>query len=256
MKRAICYFSATGNSFEVATRLNEKLNAEVFYIPNVNIEDLVDFEEITIVSPIYSFSLPVYTRGFVDKLGEVEQMKDKKYNMVVNYAGFCANTPYVAQQLFAERGLELLNFYGLSMPLNFTIFFTMSDDKAKTTLEKAPALISNIADDILAGKKVDIKKNKFKFMDNAYKKAGPGLKYREKFTQYFDAKACISCGLCEKVCPTKNIELIDGKPVFGDNCINCLACYHRCPQKAINYSEKTKTFARYKNPNMNLNEMK
>jgi ferredoxin len=46
---------------------------------------------------------------------------------------------------------------------------------------------------------------------------------------------CIGCGICKKVCPAKNIEIANGKPVWLHNCEMCLACDEWCPQKAIHH---------------------
>ena len=50
---------------------------------------------------------------------------------------------------------------------------------------------------------------------------------------------CISCGICEKVCPSKNIYMENGKPKWGKQCTMCLACYHHCPKHAIDYARQT-----------------
>lgn len=36
--------------------------------------------------------------------------------------------------------------------------------------------------------------------------------------------ACISCGLCERICPTGTISMQAGKPVWTDTCVQCVAC--------------------------------
>lgn len=55
-----------------------------------------------------------------------------------------------------------------------------------------------------------------------------------------DYNACISCGLCAKVCPEGCIEMADvksfakQKPVTDyDYCKGCALCAHECPVKAI-----------------------
>ena len=44
---------------------------------------------------------------------------------------------------------------------------------------------------------------------------------------------CNGCGLCQKLCPTNNITMKDGKAVRGRNCIACTACANWCPPYAI-----------------------
>ena len=56
---------------------------------------------------------------------------------------------------------------------------------------------------------------------------------------------CIGCNQCVKKCPLNNIQLIDGKPVWGKNCTHCMACICYCPQEAIEYGKKSVGKTRY-----------
>ena len=47
---------------------------------------------------------------------------------------------------------------------------------------------------------------------------------------------CISCGLCTRVCPCKNLTMENGKPKFNHHCANCMACVTSCPKRAIGYN--------------------
>ena len=57
----------------------------------------------------------------------------------------------------------------------------------------------------------------------------------------FYPEKCISCGLCERDCPAKAIELIEvsGKRMphfYLDRCIFCYQCAESCPRNAIKLS--------------------
>ena len=57
--------------------------------------------------------------------------------------------------------------------------------------------------------------------------------------------ACIGCGQCVRLCPTNNITLREGKPVWGGDCTHCMACICRCPAEAIEYGRKSIGKPRY-----------
>ena len=59
---------------------------------------------------------------------------------------------------------------------------------------------------------------------------------------------CTQCGLCAKLCPVDNIELVDGRPTWLGRCEQCYACFHWCPADAIQYGRRTKRQFRYHHP--------
>ena len=70
-------------------------------------------------------------------------------------------------------------------------------------------------------------------------------------TRFRATGACVSCGLCARVCPTGNIALADdGRPRWGDACVRCLACVHRCPARAVEYGKATERKGRYRHPGL------
>lgn len=69
----------------------------------------------------------------------------------------------------------------------------------------------------------------------------------------FDDK-CNGCGICSRVCPVDNIEMIDKKPVWQHRCENCLACYVWCPKEAI-YGEIVAYNERCHHPEVTLSDM-
>lgn len=103
----------------------------------------------------------------------------------------------------------------------------------------------------IAERKIKVIAKKIK-KDTAKCLTNKGLFYREKDenrlqkainnysnigNHYTVSKDCIGCGLCEKVCPVKNITIHEQKPVFGDNCQQCMACIQWCPKRAIDYKD-------------------
>lgn len=66
---------------------------------------------------------------------------------------------------------------------------------------------------------------------------------------------CNTCGICKSICPSKNIELKDGKPLWKHQCEQCLACIQWCPKQAIQYGKKTEKRKRYTNPYVSIKEL-
>lgn len=54
-----------------------------------------------------------------------------------------------------------------------------------------------------------------------------------------DTSACVACGCCVKVCPTKAIEIVRGiaARVDPDKCVGCGKCAAECPASVITVGE-------------------
>ena len=49
-----------------------------------------------------------------------------------------------------------------------------------------------------------------------------------------EAKKCVGCALCAKICPAKAIAMRNGRPqIRRDKCIRCFCCQEFCPQGAM-----------------------
>lgn len=62
---------------------------------------------------------------------------------------------------------------------------------------------------------------------------------------------CSNCGICARICPVKNIMMVDNKPHWNGYCEQCMTCIQYCPKEAIQYGNKTIKRKRYRNPNVN-----
>jgi len=66
---------------------------------------------------------------------------------------------------------------------------------------------------------------------------------------------CNSCNLCERICPVKNIRIMNGRPNWQGNCEHCLACIQWCPAEAIQYGTITNDRKRYHHPEVLAREL-
>lgn len=69
-----------------------------------------------------------------------------------------------------------------------------------------------------------------------------------KSKKFYTKNTCISCGKCEKVCPTKNIIIENKKPKWDKKCVHCMACISRCPTCAIEYGKHSIELPKYTCP--------
>ena len=251
MTTGIFYYSSTGNSLDVANNLSKHIDSTIYFIPSVNVRVLEQYERIILVTPIYSFGLPTPVKKFIE---EINCYVDKQYFCILHYGGFSGNAMYFTQNFFQSNELPLQAIYKMKMPENFTTVTTVPAFYIKHTLKKEKGSVDKIAKSILLNQRKVVRKNIFSFLDKIHwKNAESWSGLAQNYTVTDD---CISCGYCSKICTQKNIEVNNGKPVFGNNCIACLGCYHRCPKTAINYGDKTIGRERYQNPNVDFSMMK
>ena len=75
--------------------------------------------------------------------------------------------------------------------------------------------------------------------------ADKGFGYNEK---------CNGCGICARVCPVNNIEMIDKRPVWQHHCESCYACFQWCPREAIG-GDTSQYEKKYHHPAVKLTDM-
>jgi ferredoxin len=235
----IFYFSSTGNSLYIAQRMQQALGGVIRYIPNYN-GNGDEFERIIIVSPIYSFGLPVHVYDMIPRL-----TKNRPVWVVLNYGGMTGGADAFTYRYAVKQGLDIKGVFTVKMPENYTLQFSAPEYCTKSILKSAPKSIAKIVRSIQCNEKHIPSKKRTK--EATYLKNRPTW-YRivEDFSVSSD---CIQCGKCVDICPTDNISIEGGKVTFAQSCVICLGCYHRCPMKAIRYKNKVKK-DRYINPNI------
>lgn len=240
----IFYFSSTGNSLYLSKRIKSKLGGKIIYIPNYQ-GDASEFEKIIVVSPIYSFGLPVHTYNFLLNVNS-----NSKIYVVLNYGGMAGGADVFTYNYAKENNKNILGVFKMLMPENYTLTFSTPSIYNKMILKKSLKKI----DDII----LKIKQNGVFIPKKA--KTNEKIYFTNKSKWHLIAndfsvkENCVKCGKCVENCPANNISFENEEITFKDNCVACLGCYHRCPQKAIVYKHKNKK-GRYINPFINENEI-
>lgn len=272
------YFSATGNSLQLAKDFAEKMNANLSNIAtlvnNSKNEDIeTDANFIGFVVPVYFFGLPKIVVTFLEKL--VIKSKNPYVFAVVTYGGFKGGALNQIAEILSKKNIKL-NYGGAVGTVGTYIkMYDIDSEKIDEKLVKANLKADKLLADIKAQKhkivvpKIDI------FSKMMYEKY---LKECENNASNFVVdNSCIGCGLCSKLCPTQNIKAAAGaqvfspceaenetaeravtffRPGFSNKCQQCFACVHWCPKQSIQYTESTRGRKRYHNPKVSVEEIK
>lgn len=250
MKTLVCYFSATGNGFDIAGRLAEQLQADIRNIQTLGKQVVASYEQVVLVSPVYFYGLPLPVEKFIDS--QAGNFTTKFY-VVLHFAGFCGNARYGAYIKFRENVLLIQNVYTVHMPGSYTIMMSQPEMIARNLLRYSHIKISKIAKKIQAGEKKKIKDGIFRMMDGIHKRRNKAAPLFAK--DFIVTDACTHCGACAKLCPMKNIKVTSREVKFRNTCAGCLACFNRCPQQAINYGRGSIGKKRYQNPDVDFTKM-
>ncbi|MCB2358781.1 EFR1 family ferrodoxin [Clostridium estertheticum] len=259
MKNTIFYFTGTGNSLKVAQDLAIKLgDSTIVSITSFfkkNGEILISSERIGIVYPVYMWGIPKIVSKFIKVISH--KNKDKFFFAVATNGGKVAGSLLVLSNKLSSRGFKLSLGFSLKLPSNFTPKHSAdSIEDQKSIFIVAEKKLSEIALLIKNNEIAKIERGTFKecLLKTSifYRIISPFIPKLDKI--FVVDKNCISCGLCEKICPVQNVILKNGKPIWEHNCEMCFRCLSYCPKDAIQFGKGTIGKKRYKNPFIKVND--
>lgn len=251
----IFYFSGTGNSHWVAKTVAKSLsdrmvdiadyfNGSIVTTPTF---DIASNERIGFVFPVHSWGVPKIVCDFINSL-QLNSYTEQLVYGIFTCGDECGLTRQMFLKLLKKKGLTCHHTYSIQMPNSYIVFpgFDVdSKELEKDKKQKAKEFLPNIIDAIREDKPIKAyKKGRFAYIKShiIYKMF---CKYSLDSRPFYSTYTCTACGLCEKICPTKNITIVKKHPVWGDNCTQCLSCIHHCPMRAIEYGNKTQKKGRY-----------
>ena len=232
------YFSGTGNS---------KYAAELFckeYDKGSCAYSIEDPKAVTAVTgadliifayPVQFSTVPKILRDHITDQNEL--WLNKKVFIIATMGLFSGDGSGMLGRLLQSCGAKVIGGLHLKMP------DSIADEKAlKRPLEKNRELVKQ------ADQKIKEAVKRLKAGDPTQE--GIGLLYRlagffgqrayfgHKTARYssklkIDKDKCIGCGICERLCPMKNISIKEQNAVSGDRCTMCYRCINKCPKQAI-----------------------
>jgi len=282
MSTEIYYFSGTGNSLVVARDTAAKTSGKLIPIASVVDEESIktDADVIGIVFPTYYEpygGVPLIVRKFTGKLEDIES---KYIFAICTYGSGSFVTLNYLEKIIKSRGGKLAARFTVNMPLNMAgskinnpqkqqKMFHVWKENIEVISERVNARKEGKFDtpNLLVGKiyiliKVVVTPIIFLFKPTTLrhlKKYSNSSKSYEELLPFMDRsfhadEKCAGCGTCSKICPVKNIQIVNGKPEWMHHCEFCLACFHWCPEGKIT-SDEFPNIVRYHHPDVNISDM-
>ena len=250
----ICYFSGTGNSLWVAKTVSAHFAddrlvdmADAVVSGNSLTFNLSEGERLGFVFPVHSWGIPWIVRQFIEKM-TIENYRNNLIYCILTCGDDSGLTNRMLQKLFRRKGWLCRHIYSVQMPNTYVVFPGFDADPIELEQKKkanAVPTLERIMAAIVADAPIDcyLQKGQQFLKSRIIYPLFCRLKMSSK--PFHTTDSCTACGLCAKVCPTHNIRLENGRPVWGDCCTQCLSCLHRCPTTAIEYGKESVGKRRY-----------
>ena len=259
MKTKIFYFTGTGNSLSVARDISNELeDAELVSIPEIvngNIE--ANGPAIGIVFPVYMWGIPNMVVDFVQKL---KISSDQYVFAVATCAGQPGETLVQLKKMLQNKDADLHAGFAVRETSNtiqednIFIKIAMLIERNSKITKSGKERLSEIVEVITYKKKHEPETSSVmlnKFGNFVY---GMGMSRINTMGKFWVDEKCSMCLNCYRICPSNNIETVNGKPRWNHNCEFCQACVQWCPKEAIHIKNED-TKRRYHNHEIKIKDI-
>ena len=271
----IYYFSGSGNSLYIAKEIQQRIPGSIL-IPMVSLlnQDTIktNGETVGFVFPIHLMTFPIPVTDFFSKV----DVHSADYLFAVTTL---TGTPHFVEisidNALKKQDKQLDAYFQIVMPSASpvsTMPVDLSDwfggwppkeeivDQKNSDAQKKLDLIQKT----IVSKEQNAKDDSPGFLRRSLKRLtsilmAPLSSTNMNTTMHFYVdSSCTGCGICEKVCPSQRITMVNGKPVWQETvpCYLCQGCFAYCPSQSI-LVEKIyeKKPGRYHHPQVTANEI-
>lgn len=251
MKVLILYFSATGNTAQIAKVIEEKFKEFGVEVSMTDITsytdrqrkiDLEPYQAVVFGAPIHSWRAPRVVREWLRTLDG----QRKKCSMFFTYGGFNVHpTHYSTRQILEEQNFIVVSsaeFLGAHT-------FNLGGWKA---MECRP----DATDFDIAKEYASITYKRFTGEDDGILGELEKTEYTEEQLDNIETlrvnvltqlpnrggEECSMCFVCEELCPTGAMEAETGV-ADKEKCIACLACVSNCPDNVLNINDMSDSWS-------------
>ncbi|UCD85987.1 MAG: EFR1 family ferrodoxin, partial [Deltaproteobacteria bacterium] len=256
-KVTIYFMSGTGNSYRVATWMDQQARAAGAQSQVIPIENAHPAKEVPdgdnnlmgIVMPTHGFTAPWHMIRFVRRL---PRRKDTH--------AFCLNTqagmklgplfipglggtaPLIIALILALKGFRVRGVMGLNMPSNWMALHSgLHPKNVAAIIARAKPNVDRFLECIFKGGRHWFTGNNITtfilgllLLPISALYLALGRFFLAKI--FFASNRCNGCGICANNCPVGAINMRGDKklrPYWRYNCENCMRCMAYCPEKAV-----------------------
>jgi ferredoxin len=265
MSTEIYYFSGTGNSLSVARDIAETTNGKLIPVASVVKQEKINTSAdiIGIVFPVHDFKPPLIVLECIRRLSEI----DSKYLFAVGtYGVMPLNAMKILDKEIRACGGRLSLGFVVQMPHNAIGYKTITIDEQNKMFRNWKRKLEVITEYVHSRKKsiVETRNILFHFVfSGLIFKVLPSLLpliwhitvKGWKSLAFISDEKCDGCGICMRICPVDNIEMIDNRPSWSNHCASCFACLQWCPKEAIQAGTITVNMKRYHHPHVKISDI-
>lgn len=234
MKKIIYYFSGTGNSLYTANKIAQAIGGAELVSVRCNPQDFsaVDADVIGFVCPVYEWDIPGTFKKFIQQL----DINPNAYIfMVATYIAVLGKSFETIQKLLEEKGTKLNYGRAIRCVASQCIAYPPFPPE-KIMLPYMEKQIKKTCKEIQQKKERAYPRMSPITRRRFPKTMGPYLAIEHEYDKgFYTDDRCKGCGICQKVCPTRNITMENQKPNWNHHCHGCNACVAYCPTKAIQF---------------------
>lgn len=247
-KRLVFYFTATGNSLFVAKQFSDTPLSIPQELKKSNLT--YEADEIGFVFPDFAAAAPMIVREFIDKAS----FKAPYIFSVITFGNASVNVAEWWDKFAKGKGLANNYVNSILMVDNYLPVFDMNEQMKID--KKTDESLAKIIGDISAHKDFIAPSDMGWFREDMLKNM-QDMHFSQTSEQLIklDTGRCIECSTCSKVCPRGNFRLTGNGLEYSGKCEFCLACIHSCPQHALSLERERNKDARYRHPEISLNEI-
>ncbi|MBP2630365.1 MAG: 4Fe-4S ferredoxin [Firmicutes bacterium] len=252
MSTTIYYFTGTGNSLKIAKDLKKYLeDAEIVRLcKNSEPSENTLADKIGFVFPVYFRGLPHLVKRFVENM---PIYKSVYYFAVANYGSSAAISFQQLHNILINKGGGLSATFGIPMPGNMWFMYYPHPKKDFIDrINSEPQETATIAAAIRSKLKTATSST---ITDSAAEDIYRAFAPHHMDESFWTKADCNGCGVCAKICPANNINILQGRPDWQHHCEYCLSCIHCCPQEAIEYKQDSINKERYHHPDIKIKEL-